>query len=419
MKVQDEKLVSGKDSRNLHLARDGQMSYDVDSASLHRLTNDLTERVKELNCLYGISKLIETTNSLEEILQGAVELICASWQYPEITSARIKLRKQQFQTTNLRETQWQQVENIIVNGKPFGKLEVCYLEERPQLDEGPFLSEERHLIHAVAEQLGKVIERKQAEDKLSSLYHKERELRERLQREMQNRVDFTRKLIHELKTPLTSLLATSQLLRDETLGMKAGKLAGYVWDSALSLDNRVNELHDLVRGEFGTLELKLKPLHLHNLLSSIVEETKALANQSNVMVNLELEPPLPRVYADASRVRQIMLNLLNNAFKYAGSGGMITVKATPDESSVTVEVRDQGPGIALHEQKRLFEPYYGSVYKGKHTGGLGIGLALCKVLVELHGGKIWVKSRPDKGASFFFTLPTKAKRVKVKAKRKL
>jgi signal transduction histidine kinase len=412
MKVQDEKSVSERESRNLHLARDSQISCNVNNASLRRLTHDLTERVKELNCLYGISRLIETTNSLEEILQGAVEFICASWQYPEITCARIKLRKRQFQTTNFVETEWQQVENIVVKGNPFGKLEVCYLEERPQLDEGPFLSEERHLIHAVAEQLGKVIERKHAEDKLESLYHKERQLRESLQREMQNRVDFTKKLIHELKTPLTSLLATSQLLHDETLGMKVGKLAGYVWDSARSLDNRVNELHDLVRGEFGMLELKSKPLHLQNLLSSIVEETRALANQSNVVVNLELEPPLPRVYADASRVRQIMLNLLNNAFKYASSGGMITVKATSNESSVTVEVRDQGPGIALHEQKRLFEPYYSSVYKGKHTRGLGIGLALCKVLVELHGGKIWVKSCPGKGASFFFTLPTRAKKGK-------
>jgi len=415
-----KKTNAGKGLHSLHLVGGSQTDCGVREVSLDRLMHDLAERIKELNCLYGISRLIETDSSLEDILQGAAELIRASWQYPEVACVRIKAGELQFATANFRETEWKQVENIVVKGKPFGEVEVCYLEEKPQLDEGPFLSEERHLIHAVAEQLGKVIERKQADNELHNLYHKERELRERLQTEMQSRIDFTRKLIHELKTPLTSLLATSQLLRDVTHSGKIGKLAGYVWDSARSLDSRVNELHDLVRGELGTLELTLKPLHLENLLSSIIEETKAFANQSNVAVNLELETPLPRVYADASRVRQVLLNLLNNAFKYASSSGTIIVRASSSNSHVTVEVRDQGPGITLSEQKRLFEPYYGSVYKGKHTGGLGVGLALCQVLIELHRGKIWVKSRPGKGASFFFTLPTKKQETVVsKAKRKL
>jgi signal transduction histidine kinase len=101
------------------------------------------------------------------------------------------------------------------NGKRFGTIEVYYTEEKPDCDEGPFLKEERNLIYVIAERLGHAIERQIAEDNVKFLYHRERALREKLQSEMRVRVDFTRKLIHELKTPLTALIATSQLLYDE------------------------------------------------------------------------------------------------------------------------------------------------------------------------------------------------------------
>ncbi len=377
-----------------------------ESSNPNRLAHDLTERVKELNCLYGISRLLAvTTNSLDDILRGAVELIPAAWQYPEVTCARIEVKKNRFSTTNFRETSWKQSEDILVNGKHCGSVEVYYLEEKPRLDEGPFLREERDLIHTIAEQLGKVIERKQAEERLQRLYSKEKELREKLQAEMRSKVDFTRKLIHELKTPLTSLLATCQLLRDETTDKRLEKLAGYILASAQNLNNRVDELHDLVKGEIGALTLKIEPADLSALLKSISEETEALASQCGNNVNLALPARLPLVYADPARVKQIMLNLLNNAFKYARDSGPVTVRATEVGTSVIIEVNDRGPGIPAKIQKHLFAPYYSSVRMGgQSSGGLGIGLALCKVLVELHGGRIWVQSQPGKGASFFFTL---------------
>jgi len=375
-------------------------------SELYELTHNLGERVKELNCLYGISRFVEERNSsIDEILQGVVDLIPPSWQYPEVTCACIKLKNQQFRTANLRETIWKQSETIMVNGERFGNIEVYYLEEMPESDEGPFLKEERNLIHAVAERLGHIIEHRLAENGLQSSYEQEKKLRERLQAEMQGRVDFTRNLIHELKTPLTSLVATSQLLLEEERNKKLGKLAQYVWEGANSLNKRIDEHHDVVKGEIGKLELELKPLNLRQLLMSLVEETRALARQHGVSINLKLEESLPDVYADAVRVRQVVLNLLNNAFKYAAEGGRVAIKATAKSTSVTVEVQDRGPGIAEHEQEHLFDPGYQTVYHGERLGGLGIGLALCKLLVELHGGKIWVRSQAGKGASFFFTLP--------------
>ena len=384
----------------------GEAIGHSNASGMQGQSRDLVERVKELNCLYGISRLRETKDvSLNEILQGIVALIPPAWQYPEATCARIKLRHLQFRTANFAETPWKQSEMIKVNSKRFGMLEVYYLEPKPECDEGPFLKEERNLIHVIAERLARIIESDNAEKNVRSSYQREKKLRERLQIEMQGRVDFTRKMIHELKTPLTSLMATSQLLLDETRDTKLEKLAGYVWEGADSLNNRIEELHDVIRGEIGKLELELKPLDIGKFLRSLAAEMTPLCRQHGMSVEVELEESLPRVKADAERVRQIMFNLTNNALKYAGEGKKISIKATRKSDSVVIEVRDYGPGIPANRQSGLFEPGYHLSHHNRETGGLGIGLTLCKMLVEFHGGRIWLRSRVGRGSSFFFTLP--------------
>jgi signal transduction histidine kinase len=228
-----------------------------------------------------------------------------------------------------------------------------------------------------------------------------------LQQQMRVRVDFTRKLVHELKTPLTSLIAMSQLLNDETRGEKYEKLARYIWESANNLNNRIEEMHDVIRGEIGILRLTQGQIQIGELLHSLVEETRAQTQQCGMTVELDLEEELPDAYADPDRIRQVMLNLINNACKYAQEGKKITVRATKLAQAVRIEVRDYGPGIPAEIQATLFEPGYQVPYHEERAGGLGIGLALCKTLVELHGGRIWAKSRAGKGASFYFTIPVK------------
>jgi signal transduction histidine kinase len=136
---------------------------------LERLTCDLKERVKELNCLYSVSSMVERQDaSLEEILQATVNIIPDAWQYPEITCSRIAVQGQSYQTVNFRETRWRQSKQIVVTGKEIGSLDVCYLEKKPQRDEGPFLKEERSLINVVAERIGEIIDRRRAEDALKA-----------------------------------------------------------------------------------------------------------------------------------------------------------------------------------------------------------------------------------------------------------
>ena len=132
--------------------------------ALRQHMHDLDKRVKELDCVYGISELVHKPDvSLEEILQETIDLIPPSWQYPEITCARIILEGQEFRTENFRETVWKQTSDIGAHGERIGSLEVYYLEEKPESDEGLFLKEERSLINAISQRLGKITERKWAE----------------------------------------------------------------------------------------------------------------------------------------------------------------------------------------------------------------------------------------------------------------
>ena len=158
-----------------------------------RMEKALHERVKELSCLYGISSLVETPEvSLEEIIQGTVDLIPPSWQYPEVTCARLTLQGKEYKTRNFRETTWRQSSDIAVAGEPAGCVEVCYLEERPESDEGPFLKEERFLISSIAERVSRIAERLQLEEKLDRMarhdpltgVHNRHALNEFLEREL-------------------------------------------------------------------------------------------------------------------------------------------------------------------------------------------------------------------------------------------
>ena len=134
---------------------------------LQKSMDELDERIKELNCLFEISRLVERRRlSFEEILQGIVELIPPAWQYSEITCAKIHIEGQEFRTANFKETPWMLSQNIIVFEKTVGHVGVCYLEERPQRDEGPFLGEERGLMDAVAERIGRIAERRKAQTAL-------------------------------------------------------------------------------------------------------------------------------------------------------------------------------------------------------------------------------------------------------------
>lgn len=250
-----------------------------------------------------------------------------------------------------------------------------------------------------------VTERKQWEQKLEDLYKQEVELRQQIEAEMQRRVEFARTLAHELKTPLTSIIASSDSLLGELQENRSLSLAQNIARSATNLSSRIDELLDLARGEVGILEVTTEPIDPLQLLHESVDSIIPLAINHGQTLNLKAPNSLPFIRADASRIQQVILNLLDNAVKFTPKGGTVKVKAARTNQWLTIEVQDTGPGIPKKDQERVFEPYHRLASDKGRLEGLGLGLALCKRLVELHGGQIWVKSRPGKGASFGFTLP--------------
>ncbi|MFC2058581.1 PAS domain S-box protein [Chloroflexota bacterium] len=248
-----------------------------------------------------------------------------------------------------------------------------------------------------------ITEIKRAKEMLQEAYEKEVKLRQAVETEMNKRIEFTRALVHELKTPLTPIMSSSELLLDELQNEPWLNLVTNIHRSASKLNSRIDELFDLTRGEMGMLTLNLKPINMLDLLRSVADEMAPAASSSQQYLVLNTPSSLPTITADENRLRQIMTNLLINAFKFAPLGGKITLEAKQMDTAVIVAVQDTGPGIDKSEQQRLFDPYYRLSSDRERFSGLG--LALCKAMVELHGGKIWVESKMGKGSTFSFSIP--------------
>ena len=250
-----------------------------------------------------------------------------------------------------------------------------------------------------------ITEREQAEEKLQELYEQEKKLRQELEAGVRRRIEFTRALVHELKTPLTPVLSSSELLLSELREEPWLSIANNIHNGASNLSKRIDELLDLAKVEIGTLRVNPKPVDPLPLLRGIADGMAAMVSNNGQSLILTVASSLPLVWADEERLRQVVLNLLINASKFTPEGGTITLKATGKGSVLVVEVQDTGHGIPEEEQPRLFQPYQRQISDREHLSGLGLGLALCKYLVELHGGQIWVESQVGKGSTFGFSIP--------------
>ena len=252
-----------------------------------------------------------------------------------------------------------------------------------------------------------ITDHERTEEKLDELYQVESKCHRDLEEQIRRRVEFTRALVHELKTPLTPMVAACDLLIAESPQEPLLSLARKIERGACNLDKRIDELLDLARGEISMLKLQCKWLDPLKLLKGIVDDIipEILKNGHTMVVDLPLS--LPQVWADEDRIREVVLNLINNSVKFTFKGGQITLKARVEETALIVEVHDTGCGIDEEEQKRLFEPYNRLESDREHLSGLGLGLALSKMLIALHDGEIWVKSQKAKGSVFGFYLPLK------------
>jgi two-component system phosphate regulon sensor histidine kinase PhoR len=211
---------------------------------------------------------------------------------------------------------------------------------------------------------------------------------------------------HDLRTPLASLQAMIETLQDGALDDRAAALdfLRRMDDEVQSLSRLVNEVLELSRIETGQLELYRAATELDGLLERAAARMEAQAQQSDISIELDVATDLPLPHVDASRIEQVLLNLLQNALNFTPSGGSVTLIAAPEDDHVVVRVQDTGIGIAPDDLPHIFERFY-KADRARSSGGTGLGLAIAKHLVERHGGRIWAESQLEQGTTVSFTLP--------------
>jgi signal transduction histidine kinase len=266
----------------------------------------------------------------------------------------------------------------------------------------------RHVEVANRDELGDLGTRvNQMNDELQRVYRE-------LETASRHKSEFLANMSHELRTPLNAILGFSQVLQKNLFGELNEKQEEYIED-ILSSGNHllalINDVLDLSKVEAGQIELEPAAFSLREAVERGVVMIRERASKSGVALAAEVAPEAQVVVADERRIRQILFNLLSNAVKFTPAGGRIDVNAVRVGGEIQVAVADTGSGIAREDLDRIFEEFQQTDAGARQQEGTGLGLALSKRLVELHGGRIWVESELGVGSRFVFTLPAETAAV--------
>ncbi len=217
---------------------------------------------------------------------------------------------------------------------------------------------------------------------------------------------------HQLRTPLTAIKGYISLIQEKLYGSPPAKMKRpleNIYISTERLIKLVNDLLSISRIEAGKIKAELEISALEDIIDSVVEELKNLAKEKGLYLKWEKpKEPLPKLLLDKDKIRQVVLNVIDNAIRYTKKGGVV-IKAISKENSCVIEVRDTGPGMTEEEISRLFESFRrGSAGKRTWTGGAGLGLYIAKKFLDMHNGKIWAESPGiNKGSIFYIEIPIK------------
>ena len=223
--------------------------------------------------------------------------------------------------------------------------------------------------------------------------------------------EFLASMSHELRTPLNAIIGFSQVLQEQMFGPVNEKQAEYLDDILASgnhLLSLINDVLDLSKVEAGHVDLEVHPFSVREALERGVVMVRERATEDGVEVALEADPDVDVVEGDERRIKQVIFNLLSNAVKFSPPGGAVDVSAARVNGEVRIAVADTGPGIAFEDHERIFEEFQQTGSELDQREGTGLGLALSKRFVELHGGRIWLESEPGNGSTFVFTLPVRS-----------
>jgi signal transduction histidine kinase/ActR/RegA family two-component response regulator len=284
---------------------------------------------------------------------------------------------------------------LSARGRVYGILSIQSRQPNAYSDE------DIELLTTIATQATIAIENAQTYQRLVETAEQLREL-DRL------KTQFLANMSHELRTPLNSIIGFSRVMLkgiDGPLNEYQETDLTSIYNSGQHLLSLINSILDMSKIEAGKMEMSFEAVDLAPIFKTAISTTTALVKDSPVDLQTDIGDDLPRVRADAQRVRQILINLLSNAAKFTEEGHIL-LKAEAGSQFVTISVRDTGIGIDQAAQQQLFVPFQQvDPSVTRRAGGTGLGLAICRRFVELHGGEIWVESEPGQGSTFSFTLP--------------
>ncbi|WP_406657380.1 PAS domain S-box protein [Methanolobus sp. ZRKC2] len=221
--------------------------------------------------------------------------------------------------------------------------------------------------------------------------------------------EFLANMSHELRTPLNAIIGFSDAMLEGYTGninKKQDRYLNNISGSGKHLLSIINDILDISKVESGNSLLKLEKISIWDTLKQAIAFMQPLADSSKIVLKLEIEPGFNYILADKEKFNQILYNLIGNAIKFTDVGGNVTIRAKSKEKMAYISVMDTGIGIEADDQEKLFKPFtqLDSSFSRQYEG-TGLGLALTRELVELHKGKIWVESKPEKGSNFTFTIP--------------
>jgi len=347
---------------------------------------ELAERVKELNCLYSISRLFEAREQeLDDVLSTAVELIPDAWQHPDVAAARITLAGKEFSTPGYADSQWMQTTPIVVNGTRAGRLDVIYLEERGEQDEGPFLTEERRLLNVLAQRIGEVTERKQAEAQLRLYRQRLRSLAVALTRsEEMGRREFARELHDGIGQQLALIQIKLGILQEEAVSEGTRVRVG-----------EVRELVSQAIRQTRTLTFEISPpvLYERGLDEALAWLADQASKQYGLQVKFECDGPRPGL---SDELRASLYRAAAELLANVGRHSLATqaeLWLRNEGGRTRLSVVDNGIGFDVA----------GTWQRIVNNGSFGL-FSITERLEEL-GGEVTIDSEPGRGTRVTVAVP--------------
>ncbi len=422
---------------------------------LQARTRDLTRSVEQLTALGDVSRALSSTLDLDTVLQTIVSRAsqlagtdaCSVFEYDEATEAfhlrathnldeevvalarRTPIRKgegvqgfmavthQPVQISDIAEEDAYRgpLRDILLRTGTRALLAIPMLREAELIGgltvarktPGEFSPEVIELLKTFATQSALAIQN-------ARLFREIGDKSRQLEVASQHKSEFLANMSHELRTPLNAIIGFSEVLAEGMFGEVNEKQTEYLRDileSGQHLLSLINDILDLSKVEAGRMELELTDFDLPQAISNALTLVRGRSARRDIALHQAVDLRLGQILGDERKIKQILLNLLSNALKFTPEGGRVDVRASVADGMAEISVTDTGVGIAPEDQEAVFEEFRQVGTADKKVEGTGLGLALSRKFIELHGGRIWVKSQVGVGSTFTFTLPVRSDRT--------